>query len=154
MLGYWNNERETKKILIDGWLHTGDIGKFENNYLVITDRKKDIIITPGGDNISPSKVESELTNSEFVEQAIVYGDNKPFLVALIVLSEDKKFNFDEKFNQELEKINKNLTKIEKIKKYFVIKEKFSIENGMLTPTLKLKRYKIIQMYKKEFENLY
>ena len=154
MLGYWNNESETKKILIDGWLHTGDIGKFENNYLVITDRKKDIIITPGGDNISPSKVESELTNSEFVEQAIVYGDNKPFLVALIVLPEDKKFNFDEKFNEELEKINKNLTKIEKIKKYFVIKEKFSIENGMLTPTLKLKRYKIIQMYKKEFENLY
>ena len=154
MLGYWNNESETKKILIDGWLHTGDIGKFENNYLVITDRKKDIIITPGGDNISPSKIESELTNSEFVEQAIVYGDNKPFLVALIVLPEDKKFNFDEKFNEELEKINKNLTKIEKIKKYFVIKEKFSIENGMLTPTLKLKRYKIIQMYKKEFENLY
>ena len=154
MLGYWNNESETKKILIEGWLHTGDIGKFENNYLVITDRKKDIIITPGGDNISPSKVESELTNSEFVEQAIVYGDNKPFLVALIVLTEDKKFNFDEKFNEELEKINKNLTKIEKIKKYFVIKEKFSIENGMLTPTLKLKRYKIIQMYKKEFENLY
>ena len=154
MLGYWNNESETKKILIDGWLHTGDIGKFENNYLVITDRKKDIIITPGGDNISPSKVESELTNSEFVEQAIVYGDNKPFLVALIVQPADKKFNFDEKFNEELEKITKNLTKIEKIKKYFVIKEKFSIENGMLTPTLKLKRYKIIQMYKKEFENLY
>ena len=76
------------------------------------------------------------------------------MVALIVLSEDKKFNFDEKFNQELEKINKNLTKIEKIKKYFLIKEEFTIENGMLTPTLKLKRYKIIQMYKKEFENLY
>ena len=154
MLGYWNNESETKKILIDGWLHTGDIGKFENNYLVITDRKKDIIITPGGDNISPSKVESELTNSEFVEQAIVYGDNKPFLVALIVLPEDKKFNFDEKFNEELEKINKNLTKIEKIKKYFVIKEKFSIENGMLTPTLKMKRYKIIERYKKNFEEMY
>ena len=154
MLGYWNNEEETKKILIDGWLHTGDIGKFKNNYLIITDRKKDIIITPGGDNISPSKVESEIINSEYVEQTIVYGDNKPFLVALIVPSEDKKFNFDIYFKKELEKINKNLTKIEKIKKYFVINEKFSIENGMLTPTLKLKRYKIIQMYKKEFENLY
>ena len=71
-----------------------------------------------------------------------------------IVKKSKKFNFDKKFNQELEKINKNLTKIEKIKKYFVIKEKFSIENGMLTPTLKLKRYKIIQMYKKEFENLY
>ena len=154
MLGYWNNEVETKKILIDGWLHTGDIGKFENDYLIITDRKKDILITPGGDNISPSKVETEITNSEFVEQAVVYGDNKPFLVALIVPTDEKKIDFDKEFPKELEKINKNLTKIEKIKKYFVINQKFSIENGMLTPTLKLKRYKIIQMYKKEFENLY
>ena len=154
MLGYWNNESETKKILIDGWLHTGDIGKFDNNYLIITDRKKDILITPGGDNISPSKVETEIINSEFVEQAIVYGDNKPFLVALIVPSDEKKLTFDKDFKKELEKINKKLTKIEKIKKYFVIKQKFSIENGMLTPTLKLKRYKIIEMYKKQFENLY
>ncbi len=154
MLGYWNNEIETKKILINGWLHTGDIGKFDNNYLIITDRKKDIIITPGGDNISPSKVESEIVNSEFVEQAVVYGDNKPFLVALIVPSENNKNYFAKDFEKELEKINKNLTKIEKIKKFFVINEKFSIDNGMLTPTLKLKRYKIIQMYKKEFENLY
>ncbi len=154
MLGYWNNEIETKKILKDGWLHTGDIGKFEDNFLTITDRKKDILITPGGDNISPSKVESELTNSEFVEQAIVYGDSKPFLVALIVPSDEQKLNFQNNFQKELEKINKNLTKIEKIKKYFVINEKFSIENGMLTPTLKLKRYKIIEMYKNNFENLY
>ncbi len=154
MLGYWNNEQETMKILKDGWLHTGDIGKFDNNFLIITDRKKDILITPGGDNISPSKVENELLNSEFVEQTIVYGDNKPFLVALIVPTEDKKHNFDSNFHKDLEKINKNLTKIEKIKKYFVINEKFSIENGMLTPTLKLKRYKIIQNYKKQFENLY
>ena len=154
MLGYWNNEIETKKILVDGWLHTGDIGKFENDYLIITDRKKDILITPGGDNISPSKVETEITNSDFVDQAIVYGDNKPFLVALIVPTEEKKHTFDKDFEKELEKINKNLTKIEKIKKYFVINEKFSIENGMLTPTLKLKRYKIIQKYKNEFEKLY
>ena len=154
MLGYWNNEIETKKILVDGWLHTGDIGKFENDYLIITDRKKDILITPGGDNISPSKVETEITNSDFVDQAIVYGDNKPFLVALIVPTEEKKHVFDKDFEKELEKINKNLTKIEKIKKYFVINEKFSIENGMLTPTLKLKRYKIVNMYKKKFENLY
>ncbi len=154
MLGYWNNHTETQKILKDGWLHTGDIGKFQEGYLIITDRKKDIIITPGGDNISPSKVESELLNSEFVDQAIVYGDNKPFLVALIVPKEDKKLNFNENFKKDLEKINKNLTKIEKIKKFFSINERFSIENGMLTPTLKLKRYKIVQMYKKEFENLY
>ena len=154
MLGYWENNYETQKVLKNGWLHTGDIGVFENNYLKITDRKKDIIITPGGDNISPLKIENDLTNSEFVEQAVVYGDSKPFLVALIVPSEEKKNNFSEEFKKELEKINNKLTNIEKIKKIFLINEKFSIENGMLTPTLKLKRYKIINKYKNEFENLY
>ena len=153
MIGYWNNDVETKKVLINGWLHTGDIGEFTDNYLKITDRKKDILITPGGDNISPLKIENMLTNSEKIDQAIVYGDNKPYLVALIVLNnefKDKKENLD----KDLEKINKNLTKIEKIKKYFVIKENFTIENGMMTPTLKLKRFKIVNKYKKEFENLY
>ncbi len=154
MLGYWNNEEETKKVLKDGWLHTGDIGEFDNNYLKITDRKKDIIITPGGDNISPVKIENDLTKSNFIEQALVYGDNKQYLVSLIVLSIDQKNVPNKKIQQEIEKINKNLPKIEKIKKYFVINEQFSIENGMLTPTLKLKRYKIIQKYKNEFEKLY
>ena len=154
MLGYWNNKEETDKVLKDGWLHTGDIGVFENNYLKITDRKKDILITPGGDNISPLKIENELVNSEILDQAIVYGDNKPYLVALLVLNNEKKSLTNEKIEQEIEKINKKLSKIEKIKKYFTISEKFSIENGMLTPTLKLKRYKIINKYKKELENLY
>ena len=154
MLGYWNNKEETDKVLKNGWLHTGDIGVFENNYLKITDRKKDIIITPGGDNISPIKIENELVNSELFEQAIVYGDNKPFLVSLLVLNEEKKHNSKEEIEAELQKINKKLSKIENIKKYFIINEKFSIENGMLTPTLKLKRYKIIQKYKNELEKLY
>ena len=154
MLGYWNNKEETDKVLKNGWLHTGDIGVFENNYLKITDRKKDIIISPGGDNISPIKIENELVNSDLFEQSIVYGDNKPFLVALLVLNEERKSPTDEEIKFEIEKINKKLSKIENIKKYFVINEKFSIENGMLTPTLKLKRYKIIQKYKNNFENLY
>ena len=153
MLGYWNNEEETKKVLKDGWLHTGDIGKFEDNYLKITDRKKDILITPGGDNISPLKIENMLTSSEFIDQAIVYGDYKPYLVALIILNKEFQ-NEKEKLEKEIENINKNLTKVEKIKKYFLIKENFTIENGMMTPTLKLKRFKIINNYKKEFENLY
>ena len=154
MLGYWNNIDETSKVLKNGWLHTGDIGMFDNNYLKITDRKKDILITPGGDNISPLKIENEIINSKFFDQAVVYGDNKPYLVALLVLSEEIiKLNTDE-IKLEIEKINKSLTKIEKIKKFFVIKEKFSIENGMLTPTLKLKRFKIINKYKNNFENLY
>ncbi len=153
MLGYWNNKAETEKVLVDGWLHTGDIGKFINNYLKITDRKKDILITPGGDNISPVKVETAITNSNFIDQCLVYGDNKPYLVALIVLNSEINIS-EEDLSIEIEKVNKNLTKIEKIKKYFVIKEHFSIENGMMTPTLKLKRYKIVKLYKKNFEELY
>ena len=153
MLGYWNKKEETGKVLVDGWLHTGDIGKFVNGYLKITDRKKDILITPGGDNISPVKVETALTNSSFIDQSLVYGDNKPYLVALLVLNPEININ-DTNLSDEIEKINKNLSKIEKIKKYFVIKEKFSIENGMMTPTLKLKRYKIINIYKNNFEDLY
>ena len=154
MLGYWNNQEETNKVLKDGWLYTGDIGEFNNNYLKITDRKKDIIITPGGDNISPVKIENDLVQINFIEQTLVYGDNKPYLVALIVLASDQKNLANEKIYEEIEKINKNLSKIEKIKKFFVINDQFTIENGMLTPTLKLKRYKIINKYKKEFEKLY
>jgi len=154
MLGYWNNEEETKKVLINGWLYTGDIGKFENEYLKITDRKKDILITPGGDNISPLKIENELINSEIIDQAIVYGDNKPYLVALLVLNDEKKSSTEEEIKQQIEKANKKLSKIENIKKFFTINEKFSIENGMLTPTLKLKRFKIVQKYKNSFEKLY
>ncbi len=154
MLGYWNNQDETDKVLINGWLHTGDIGTFENNYLKITDRKKDILITPGGDNISPIKIENELVNSEIIEQAVVYGDNKPYLVALLVLSNENKIHSEEEIKDQINKINKKLSKIENIKKFFTIKDKFSIENGMLTPTLKLKRYKIIEKYKSEIEKLY
>ena len=154
MLGYWNNINETKKVLKNGWLHTGDIGEFDNKFLKITDRKKDIIITPGGDNISPVKIENDLIKLNFIEQALIYGDNKPYLVLLIVLSPDHKVISDEIIHHEIEKINKNLSKIEKIKKYFIIKEQFTIENGMLTPTLKPKRYKIIQKYKNELEKLY
>jgi len=154
MLGYWNNKEETDKVLKNGWLHTGDIGIFVNNYLKITDRKKDILITPGGDNISPLKIENELVNSEFFDQAVVYGDSKPYLVALLVLNDEKKILSEQEIKIEIEKINKKLSKIENIKKFFTINEKFSIENGMLTPTLKLKRYKIINKYKSNFENLY
>ncbi len=153
MLGYWNNKEETDKVLVDGWLYTGDIGKFVNGYLKITDRKKDILISPGGDNISPVKVETALSNSNFIDQSLVYGDNKPYLVALIVLNSE--INFSEAdLNEEIKQINKNLSNIERVKKYFIVNEKFSIENGMVTPTLKLKRYKIIELYKNNFENLY
>ncbi len=154
MLGYWNNKEETDKVLKDGWLHTGDIGELKNNFLKITDRKKDILITPGGDNISPLKIENELVNLEFIDQAVVYGDNKPYLVALLVLNDEFINITNQEINNAINNLNNNLSKIENIKNFFLIKEKFSIENGMLTPTLKLKRYKIINKYKNNFESLY
>ena len=154
MLGYWKNEEETNKVIKNGWLYTGDIGEFDGKFLKITDRKKDIIITTGGDNISPIKIENDLNKSDFIEQSLVYGDSKPYLVSLIVLSSEYKSASKEKIQQEIEKVNLDLTKIEKVKKFIIIKDQFSIENNMMTPTLKLKRYKIIKKYKIELEKLF
>jgi len=154
MMGYWKNDEETNKVLKDGWLFTGDIGEFDGQFLKITDRKKDIIITPGGDNISPIKIENDLNKSNFIEQSLVYGDNKPYLVSLIVLSVEHKNLNKEQIQMEIDSVNKNLSKIEKIKKFIIIEDQFTIENGMMTPTLKLKRYKIIKNYKLKLENLF
>ena len=154
MMGYWKKEKETNEVLKDGWLFTGDVGEFDGEFLKITDRKKDIIITPGGDNISPIKIENDLNKSNYIEQSLVYGDNKQYLICLIVLSEEYKNISEEEIQKEIEKINKNLSKIEKIKKFLIIKDQFTIENGLMTPTLKLKRYKIINNYKIEIEKLY
>ncbi|MDB9745226.1 AMP-binding protein [Candidatus Pelagibacter sp.] len=154
MLGYWKNEEETNKVLKNGWLSTGDIGEFDGEFLKITDRKKDIIITPGGDNISPIKIENDLNKSKYIEQSLVFGDNKPFLVALLVLSPEYNDISVYEVQIELEKININLSRIEKIKKFLIIKKQFTIENNMMTPTLKLKRYKILETYKNEIEKLF
>ena len=153
MIGYWNQEDETNKVIKDGWLYTGDIGEFQKGYLKITDRKKDIIVNAGGDNISPIKIENLLINQNEIEQCLVYGDRKNYLVALVVPNEEF-LNKEDEIKKKIEEVNKLLTNIEKVKKIFVVKEKFSIENRMLTPTLKLKRYKIIEKYKEELENLY
>ena len=152
MLGYWNLKEETEKVVKDEWLYTGDIGELdENNYLKITDRKKDIIVNLGGDNISPSKIENILCLNENIKQSFVYGDKKNYLVALIVC--EKEIN-KEKIKLIIENLNKNLNIIEKIKKFILIHEEFTIDNGMLTPTLKLKRKEIIKNYKQQLENLY
>ena len=118
MLGYWNKKEETDKVIIDGWLHTGDIGEIdpEDGYLKITDRKKDIIVSAGGDNISPAKIENMITNEPEIDQCMVYGDKKNYLVALIVPSKDF-LKEKEKINNVIEKINKKLTLLEKIKKF-------------------------------------
>jgi long-chain acyl-CoA synthetase len=154
MLGYWNNDEETKKVLKNGWLYTGDIGEFDGDFLKITDRKKDIIITPGGDNISPVKIENDLNKLYFIEQSLVYGDNKPYLICLIVLNSKYKSLNEEEIKKNINELNKNLSKIEKIKKFIIIKDQFTIENSLMTPTLKLKRYKIIKKYQKEIEKLF
>ena len=155
MLGYWNNQEDTKKVIKDGWLYTGDIGEInpEDGYLKITDRKKDIIVSAGGDNISPAKIENIISNSSAIDQCMVYGDRKNYLVALIVPS--KEFEQQkEKINEIINKINANLSQVEKIKKFHLISESFSIENGLLTPTMKVKRNKVIAKYKNILENFY
>ncbi len=152
MLGYWNMKEETNKILKDGWLHTGDIGEItQEGNLKITDRKKEIIVNLGGDNISPSKIENLLCLNDKIKQSFVYGDKKTYLVALIVSESDENKKEIEFY---LENLNKNLSLIEKVKKFKLIKEEFTIENGMLTPTLKLKRKKILEIYKQDLEKLY
>ena len=155
MLGYWNKKEETEKIIKDGWLHTGDIGEInsEDGYLKITDRKKDIIVSAGGDNISPAKIENMITNETEIDQCMVYGDKKNYLVALIVPNKDF-LNEKEKINNVIEKINKKLTLVEKIKRIQLIDENFSIENGLMTPTMKVKRKKVTEKYKNQLEKLY
>ena len=153
MLGYWNKQKETNEIIKNGWLHTGDIGEFDSSgNLKITDRKKDIIVNLGGDNISPTKVENHFCNDEKIKQCLVYGDKKNYLVALIVV--DKKDKNDSTIGSIIDNLNKNLTLIEKVKKFILIEEEFTIENGLMTPTLKLKRKKIIEKYQQELEKLY
>ncbi len=152
MLGYWNMKNDTDQILKNGWLHTGDIGEItDEGNLKITDRKKEIIVNLGGDNISPSKIENLLCLNEKIKQSFVYGDQKTYLVSLIVTDSEENKKDIELF---LENLNKKLSLAEKVKKFKIIKEEFTIENGMLTPTLKLKRKKILEKYKEDLEKLY
>jgi long-chain acyl-CoA synthetase len=152
MLGYWNMKEETEDIIKDCWLHTGDIGEItKDGNLKITDRKKEIIVNLGGDNISPSKIENLICLNDKIKQSFVYGDKKTYLVALVV-SESEENKKEIEFY--LENLNKSLSSIEKVKKFIIIKEEFTIDNGMLTPTLKLKRKKILEKYKEDLEKLY
>ena len=152
MLGYWNMAKETKEVIKENWLHTGDIGEItQDGNLKITDRKKEIIVNLGGDNISPSKIENLLCLNEKIKQSFVYGDKKTYLVALIISESVENRKEIEIF---LENLNKTLSLVEKVKKFKLIDEEFTIDNGMLTPTLKLKRKKILDKYKEDLEKLY
>jgi long-chain acyl-CoA synthetase len=174
MKGYWRDEAETARVLRDGWLHTGDVGHLdEDGYLVITDRKKDIIINSGGDNIAPQRVEGVLTLQPEIAQALVYGDRRPNLVALIVpsveaikayarearvdpdpaaLAEDP--GFRRRLDQAVNRANRELSAIERVRRYHVVPEPFSVDNGLMTPTLKLKRQEIYRRYADVLEGLY
>ena len=154
MLGYWNNKEATEQTIKDGWLHTGDIGEFdEDNYLKITDRKKDIIVSLGGDNIAPSKIENLLTLSPEIEQACVFGEQKNYIAALLVLSSESKSS-DEDIQRYIDEVNKNLTQPEKIKKFTFIDEPFSIENNLMTPTMKVRRHEVQKKYQNQIDQLF
>ena len=154
MLGYWNNKEATEQTIKDGWLHTGDIGEFdEDNYLKITDRKKDIIVSLGGDNIAPSKIENLLTLSPEIEQACVFGEQKNYIAALLVLSSESKSS-DEDIQRYIDEVNKDLTQPEKIKKFIFIDEPFSIENNLMTPTMKVRRHEVQIKYQNQIDQLF
>ena len=142
MIGYWNNDDATKETIKDNWLYTGDIGEFDQDgYLKITDRKKDIIVSLGGDNIAPSKIENLLTLSAEIEQVCVFGEQKNYIAALIVVN--KEINASKETIQKIiDQINLELTQPEKIKKFSIIDEPFTIENNLMTPTMKVRRHEV------------
>jgi long-chain acyl-CoA synthetase len=174
MLGYWRNEAATQEVLRDGWLHTGDIGTLEaDGHLRITDRKKDIIVNSGGDNVSPARIELLLTARPEIAQAMVYGDARPHLVALLVPRVDwlqdwakasarrvdaDDWSGDAALHQALgaaiDAVNAHLSVIERIRRFAIVREPFSIDNGQLTPTLKIRRHVIRSVYEAELHELY
>ena len=174
MNGYWNDPKATSSTLINGWVHTGDIGEMdEEGYLKITDRKKDIIVNAGGDNISPSRIEEKLNIEPEIAQSMMYGDFKNYLVAILVPDRDyaqewakdhhKEFNlktlsqdpdFIKMIKETTERVNKKLSQIEQVRKYLLIDEEFTVENDMMTPTLKVRRFKVKEKYQSQLEALY
>ncbi len=174
-LGYYKNAEATRETLKDGWLASGDIGTLDNDgFLIITDRKKDILITAGGKNISPQNLESMLKQLPYVQSAVVVGDNKKYLAALFapdiesidkkakemglpserILSANSLESIHQEISAELLKINQKLAPVEQIKKYKLLSQEFTIDSGELTPTLKVKRKFINQKYQREIAEMY
>ena len=175
MRGYYKNEQATKETIdSEGWLHSGDVGEFDqHNYLKITDRKKDLIITAGGKNISPQEIENRLKFHELISQVVVIGDRRPFLTALITLDADKAPSFAKEHGIEgdiaalahhertlkeiqagIDELNANLAKVEGIKKFRVLERDFLQEENEITPTMKVKRKQINDIYADVIEEMY
>lgn len=154
MIGYWNNDDATNETIKDNWLYTGDIGEFDQDgYLKITDRKKDIIVSLGGDNIAPSKIENLLTLSAEIEQVCVFGEQKNYIAALIVINKDINAS-KETIQKIIDQINLELTQPEKIKKFSIIDEPFTIENNLMTPTMKVRRHEVQKKYSNIINQLF
>lgn len=174
MHGYWRNEAETARVLVDGWLLTGDIGHIDDKgRIVITDRKKDIIVNDKGDNVSPQRVEGMLTLQPEIQQAMVHGDKRPHLVAIIVpdpewaidwakaagLPTDMKLlqehdSFRTAVRQAVDRVNQQLSVIEKVRKFDFADEPFTIENEQMTPSLKIRRHVLNKVYADRINAMY
>jgi len=175
MLGYWNDPDATiAAINEDGWLHTGDIGHLdEDEHIVITDRKKDLIVNSGGDNISPQRVEGILCLEEEIGQAMVFGDKRPYLTAVVVADEDwqRKWAKENGHPNELDQLAENvefkaalseavsraseaMSIIEKVRKHIVAPHAFTVENGQMTPTLKVRRHAVLREFREDLDKLY
>lgn len=174
-MGYHNDEAATQEALVDGWLHTGDLGEFdEQGFLTVTGRKKEIIITSGGKNIAPTGIETALKSSPVISEAVIIGDRRKYLSALITLDEEAAYRFlDERglacprsvplaelpalhavIQDVVDEVNSHLGQVEKIKKFAIVSRNFSIETGELTPTLKVKRQVVCELYKAQIDLLY
>ena len=175
MAGYYKDEAATKETIDEeGWLHSGDVGEFDdNNYLKITDRKKDLIITAGGKNIAPQEIENKIKFHSLVSQVVVIGDRRPFLTALITLDEEKapawakeqgidggiaEIAANDRTLKEIEgainEVNNSLAKVEGVKKFRVLERDFLQEENEITPTMKVKRKQINEIYADAIEGMY
>ncbi len=174
MHGYWNNQAETDRVLKDGWLHTGDIGEFDpKGRIVITDRKKDIIVNDKGENVAPQKIEGMLTLQPEIVQAMVHGDKRPHMVALAVPDPEWAIDWaranDEKYDMRalcdlpafksavmaaVDRVNKDLSVTERVRKIALTPDPFTVDNEMLTPSMKIRRHVIRQTYGEQIDGLY
>ena len=162
MKGYWKDKNNTDKVIINGWLHTGDLGFIDDEgYIKISGRMNEMIVNSGGQNIAPVPIENLLLEHEEIEQAMVYGHNKPFLIALLVPNENllnsnsnNVQNLTTQFQGIINNINKDLSPTKRIRKFIILEKYFTIDNNMLTPTLKIKRHKIFSNYYNEIQKLY